>query len=234
LEPYVIDFAEEAGALDEKAQILKLIESYLSFVHENAGSIRFFVAQILHDEKTKTSLSTQVLELYEGYRTLVTDLIARAQQRGMCSGETSPAAASAFLLAALNGLLLGHLFLGSRSADLEAGMNMLRQWLFGDAGTSQTGPRTSESLLSHADPFAADDRSRPLYAAEEKSWRKILSAGADAGAAPCLQSCLHRMWPDCRIQRDDSRPNAAAGSLGISRRSRRPDRLDLRRRASDV
>jgi AcrR family transcriptional regulator len=144
LEPYVIDFAEEAGALDEKAQILKLIESYLSFVHENAGSIRFFVAQILHDEKTKTSLSTQVLELYEGYRTLVTDLIARAQQRGMCSGETSPAAASAFLLAALNGLLLGHLFLGRRSADLEAGMNMLRQWLFGDAGTSQTGPRTSK------------------------------------------------------------------------------------------
>src|SRR5215472_6931311 len=66
LEPYVIDFAEEAGALDEKAQLLKLIESYLQFVRENAGSIRFFVAQILHDETTKDSLSNQVLTLYEG------------------------------------------------------------------------------------------------------------------------------------------------------------------------
>src|SRR5947207_15709455 len=27
LEPYVIDFADEAGALDEKAQLLRLIES---------------------------------------------------------------------------------------------------------------------------------------------------------------------------------------------------------------
>jgi AcrR family transcriptional regulator len=134
LEPYVIDFAEEAGVLDEKAQILKLIESYLSFVRENAGSIRFFVAQILHDEQAKTSLSSQVLELYEGYRTLLTDLIARAQQRAVCSCESSPAAAAAFLLAALNGLLLGHLFLGSRDVDLETGMNMLRKWLFDDVG----------------------------------------------------------------------------------------------------
>ena len=50
LEPYVIDFAEEAGALDEKAQILRLIELYLLFVRDNASSIRFFVAQLLHDE----------------------------------------------------------------------------------------------------------------------------------------------------------------------------------------
>jgi AcrR family transcriptional regulator len=133
LEPYVIDFAEEAGALDEKAQLLKLIESYLLFVRENASSIRFFVTQILHDEKTKDSLANQVLALYEGYRTLVMDLIGRAQAKGMCACRFPPPAAAAFLLAALNGLLLGHMFLGSRSTDLETGMNMLRQWLFGDA-----------------------------------------------------------------------------------------------------
>ena len=34
LEPYVIDFAEEAGALDEKSQILKLVESYLFFTRQ--------------------------------------------------------------------------------------------------------------------------------------------------------------------------------------------------------
>lgn len=133
LEPYVIDFAEEAGVLDEKAQLLKLIESYLQFVRENAGSIRFFVAQILHDEAAKDSLSKQVLALFEGYRALVMDLIARAQAKGICAYSLPPPAAAGFLLAALNGLLLGHLFLGSRPTDLETGMKMLRQWLFGDA-----------------------------------------------------------------------------------------------------
>jgi AcrR family transcriptional regulator len=145
LEPYVIDFAEEAGALDEKAQLLKLIESYLLFVRENAGSIRFFVAQILHDERTKDSLSNQVLALYEGYRALVTDLIGRAQAKAMCTCCFPPPAAAAFLLAALNGLLLGHLFLGSQPSDLETGMNMLRQWLFGDAPEFEAGARTSQS-----------------------------------------------------------------------------------------
>jgi AcrR family transcriptional regulator len=145
LEPYVIDFAEEAGALDEKAQLLKLIESYLLFVRENAGSIRFFVAQILHDERTKDSLSNQVLALYEGYRALVTDLIGRAQAKAMCTCCFPPPAAAAFLLAALNGLLLGNLFLGSQPSDLETGMNMLRQWLFGDAPEFEAGSRTSQS-----------------------------------------------------------------------------------------
>ncbi len=132
LEPYVIDFAEEAGALDEKAQLLKLIESYLLFVRENASSIRFLVAQILHVEATNDSLSNQVLTLFEGYRTLVTDLIGRAQAKGMCVCSFPPLDAAGFLLAALNGLLLGHMFLGSRPVDLETGMKMLRQWLFGD------------------------------------------------------------------------------------------------------
>jgi AcrR family transcriptional regulator len=145
LEPYVIDFAEEAGALDEKAQLLKLIESYLQFVRENAGSIRFLVAQILHDETTKDSLSNQVLALFDGYRSLVTDLIARAQAKAMCACGFPPRDAAGFLLAALNGLLLGHLFLGSRSSDLETGMKMLRQWLFGDEPEFEPGSRTSQS-----------------------------------------------------------------------------------------
>jgi AcrR family transcriptional regulator len=145
LEPYVIDFAEEAGVLDEKAQLLKLIESYLQFVRENAESIRFFVAQILHTGGARDSLSGQVLELYGGYQTLVTDLIARAQAKGVCACRLPAPAAAAFLLAALNGLLLGHMFLGSRASDLEAGMNMLRLWLFGDAPESEAGSLRSQS-----------------------------------------------------------------------------------------
>jgi AcrR family transcriptional regulator len=145
LEPYVIDFAEEAGVLDEKAQLLKLIESYLLFVRENASSIRILVAQILHDERTKDSLSNQVLALYEGYQTLVTDLIGRAQTKGMCVCQFPPRTAAAFLLATLNGLLFGHMLLGSRPADLEASMKMLRRWLFGDEPEFEVGLRTAQS-----------------------------------------------------------------------------------------
>jgi AcrR family transcriptional regulator len=145
LEPYVIDFAEEAGVLDEKAQIIKLIESYLAFVRGNASSIRFFVAQILRDEKTKSSLSNQVLTLYEGYRTLVTELIAKAQKGGICTSGFSPDAAASFLLAALNGMLISHLFLGGRSADLETGLEMLRRWLFGDTPGTAGETINSES-----------------------------------------------------------------------------------------
>jgi len=143
LQPYVIDFAEEAGALDEKAQIIKLIESYLAFVHDNASSIRFFVAQILHDERTRSSLSNQVLSLYGVYRSLVTDLVTKAQERGICTARSSPDAVASFLLGSLNGLLLGHLFLGGRSTDLETGMDMLRQWLFGDSPTGAGGSTNS-------------------------------------------------------------------------------------------
>jgi len=132
LEPYVIDFAEEAGALDEKAQILKLLESYLLFVRDNASSIRFFVAQLLHDERNSANLSTQVLALYEGYRTLLTDLIAQCQDKGICARRFSPQAAVGFLLATLNGFLVGYIFLDNPGLDLETALGMLRQWLFDD------------------------------------------------------------------------------------------------------
>ncbi|HJU09325.1 MAG TPA: hypothetical protein VJ728_00535, partial [Candidatus Binataceae bacterium] len=101
--------------------------------------------EILHDERTKESLSNQVLALFEGYRALVTDLIGRAQAKGMCVCSVPATAAAGFLLAALNGLLLGHLFLGSRSADLDTGMKLLRNWLFGDTPEFEPPPRGSPS-----------------------------------------------------------------------------------------
>jgi hypothetical protein len=128
----VIDFAEEAGALDEKAQILKLIESYLLFVRDNAKSIRFFVAQLLHDEKMSDGLTGQIMALYDGYRNLLTDLISRAQEKGLSARHFSPQMAAGFLLSTLNGMLIGYLFLGNQGISLEGAMGMLRQWLFND------------------------------------------------------------------------------------------------------
>jgi AcrR family transcriptional regulator len=136
LEPYVIDFAEEEGALDEKAQILKLLESYLLFVRDNANSIRFFVAQLLHDEKGSEALTGQVLALYDGYRNLLIDLVARGQEKGFCARDFPPPEAVAFLLSMLNGTLIGYLFAGGKGVDLEGAMGMLRQWLFRDSPAS--------------------------------------------------------------------------------------------------
>jgi len=147
LEPYVIDFAEEAGALDEKAQILKLLESYLLFVRDNARSIRFFVAQLLHDEKMPDGLTSQVLALYDGYRTLLTDLIAQTQAKGLCIKDFPPHVASAFLLSTLNGLLISYLFLGEKGVDLEGAMGTMRQWLFRESPRGEMDPEPAPRSL---------------------------------------------------------------------------------------
>jgi AcrR family transcriptional regulator len=130
LEPYFIDFAEEAGALDERAQIQKLIEFYLLFVRDNASSVRFFIAQMLHDQHFSESLNDQVLHLYSGYRNMLVELIGRAQQKGLCSKRFTPEAAAGFLLSALNGILIEHLFLQNHPLDPEGAVAMVSGWLF--------------------------------------------------------------------------------------------------------
>src|SRR6266567_35948 len=136
LEPYVIDFAEEAGALDERAQIQKLVEFYLLFVRDNVSSVRFFLAQMLHDPHLSESLNEQVLRLYSGYRDLLTELIARSQQKGICKRQLAPEAATGFLLSALNGLLIEYLFMGAKAVDPEGAVAIVGEWLFGDTPAS--------------------------------------------------------------------------------------------------
>ncbi len=139
LEPYFIDFAEEAGALDERAQIQKLVEFYLLFVRDNIGSVRFFLAQMLHDQHLSESLNEQVLRLYSGYRNLLVELIARSQEKGICTRRFAPEAATGFLLSALNGLLIEYLFMGAKAVDPEGAVAMVGEWLFGDS--PETSPK---------------------------------------------------------------------------------------------
>jgi TetR/AcrR family transcriptional regulator len=136
LEPYFIDFAEEAAAMDERQQILKLVDSYLSFVRDNASSVRFFLAQMLHDQRLSESLNDQVLKLYSGYRAMIVELIASAQQKGVCTRRSAPDSAAAFLLSALNGLLIEYLFIGANAIDQEGAVAMVSEWLFGPPATS--------------------------------------------------------------------------------------------------
>ncbi|MGO9454451.1 MAG: TetR/AcrR family transcriptional regulator [Candidatus Binataceae bacterium] len=139
LEPYFIDFAEEAGVLDERAQIQKLVEFYLLFVRDNASSVRFFLAQMLHDQHFSEGLNEQVLKLYSGYRAMLVELIARAQQKGLCTGRFSPEAAAGFLLSALNGILIEHLFVANNPLDPIAAVAMASEWLFGNQTPSDGG-----------------------------------------------------------------------------------------------
>jgi len=139
LEPYFIDFAEEAGALDERAQIEKLVESYLRFVRDNASSVRFFLAQMLHDQHFSEGLSEQVLKLYSGFRTMLVELIAQAQGKGQCAHRFKPEAAASFLLSALNGILVEHLFVSGNPLDPEEAVAMVSEWLFGQEHPSDGG-----------------------------------------------------------------------------------------------
>jgi AcrR family transcriptional regulator len=139
LEPYFIDFAEEAGVLDERAQIKKLVESYLDFVDDNASSVRFFLAQMLHDQRFSEGLNEQVLKIYSGYRGMLVELIARAQQKGLCALRFTPEAAAGFLLSALNGILIEHLFVANNPLDSEEAVAMVSEWLFGQETPSGGG-----------------------------------------------------------------------------------------------
>ena len=139
LEPYFIDFAEEAGVLDERAQIKKLVEFYLDFVRDNASSVRFFLAQMLHDQRFSEGLNEQVLKIYSGYRGMLVELIARAQQKGLCALRFTPEAAAGFLLSALNGILIEHLFVANHPLDSDEAVAMVSEWLFGQETPSGGG-----------------------------------------------------------------------------------------------
>lgn len=129
LEPYAIDFAEEAASLNERDQIWKLIEMYLAFVRDNASSVRFFIAQLLHGERLSDGLNDQVLKIYDGYRAMLIDLVRRAQEKDLCARDFTPEAAAGFLLSALNGTLVDIIFMGNRVFDTEATVSMLRRWM---------------------------------------------------------------------------------------------------------
>jgi hypothetical protein len=98
--------------------------------------VRFFLAQMLHDQRLSESLNDQVLKLYTGYRTMLIELIAGAQQKGICPRRSAPEAAAGFLLSALNGLLIEYLFLGAQAVDPEGAVAMVAEWLFGDSPQS--------------------------------------------------------------------------------------------------
>jgi AcrR family transcriptional regulator len=142
LDPYFIDFAEEAQQLDERQQTLKLVELYLLFVRDNASSVRFFLAQLLHEQKISDALREQVMKLYSSYRAMLVELISRAREKGLCETALSPETAAAFIVSALNGLLIEFLFMGGGAINPDSAIEMVDEWLFREAhNRNPTGGR---------------------------------------------------------------------------------------------
>lgn len=143
LEPYFIDFAEESRMLDERHQILRLVEFYLLFVRDHANSVRFFLAQMLREQRLSQGLGEQVMRLYSGYRNMLVELISRAQQRGICVTDFTPEKAAGFILSALNGLMIEFLFMPGATMNPESAVSMVDQWLFRGAQQQNTEPAKS-------------------------------------------------------------------------------------------
>src|SRR5713226_4098965 len=97
LEPFIIDFSEEQQ-LDERTQLERLIELYLLFIRENASSVRFFLGRMMHEEEMPDAFTDQLRKIYDGYETLLVDLIRRAQQKGLCSTQNKPEVAGRVLM----------------------------------------------------------------------------------------------------------------------------------------
>jgi hypothetical protein len=110
------------------------------------------VAQLLHDEHLAENLVGQVLQLYDGYRSLLVDLIGRAQAQSICVRDFPPDAAVSFLLSTLNGLLIGFLFVRNDGLDVAGATAMLRQWLFKDAPSSGVAPIIGTTATEDAKP----------------------------------------------------------------------------------
>src|SRR5215467_193335 len=84
-------------------------------------------------------LNEQVLKIYSGYRGMLVELIARAQQKGLCALRFTPEAAAGFLLSALNGILIEHLFVANNPLDSDEAVAMVSEWLFGQETPSGGG-----------------------------------------------------------------------------------------------
>jgi AcrR family transcriptional regulator len=144
LEPYFIDFAEESRMLDERHQILRLVEFYLLFVRDHANSVRFFLAQMLREQRLSEGLGEQIIRLYGGYREMLVELISRAQHRGLCASGFTPEDAAGFILSALNGLMIEFLFMPGATMHPESAVSMVDQWLFGASEREATGAVKAE------------------------------------------------------------------------------------------
>ena len=139
LEPYFIDFAEEAAAMDERAADSEAGRVVLVFRARQCELGAVFPGA---DAPRPEAVRRPQRPGAETLRGISRDA-GRADCGGAAEGTSAhggppPESAAAFLLSALNGLLIEYLFMGANAIDPEGAVAMVGEWLFGPSGTSSS------------------------------------------------------------------------------------------------
>jgi len=135
VEPYYIDFAEESEKLDEREQIRKLIGGYINFIQGNDRSVSFFLRRALNAEMPE-AFTQQIRALYDLYRTMLTDRIGLAQEKGLCISSYRPDMMADLVLSTLNGLLVNLVLMAQKPSNLKSALTLLYELLFAEFPSS--------------------------------------------------------------------------------------------------
>lgn len=120
LEPYHLDVEDLAG-LDESAQIELLMDRFYKFVRDNVYSVRFLLGLLIRAEPKRDDVIARVSDLYDLFRDVLTEIIARGRERGRFRADAMPRLDASLILASLGGLLIEQLLHDqTESADMLA------------------------------------------------------------------------------------------------------------------
>ena len=143
LEPYFID-SEDLEGLEEREQIVRLIDQFYNFVSDNVYSVRFFLSLTLRTERHPDDVLGKVNELYRVYRSSFADIIDRGRRRGVFREDVDPQRDAALIMTALGGILI-HQFMSNEilqdPKDLLEHLKttLLQRLLVPAAGSTHTG-----------------------------------------------------------------------------------------------
>ncbi|MFN8640717.1 MAG: TetR/AcrR family transcriptional regulator [Candidatus Binatia bacterium] len=116
LEPYHLDLDDLVG-LDENAQIELLMDRFYEFVRDNVYSVRFLFGLLIRGEQKRDDVIARVGDLYDLFRDVLADIIARGRDRGRFRGDASPRLDASLILASLGGLVIEQLLRDQVESD---------------------------------------------------------------------------------------------------------------------
>lgn len=127
LEPYHLD-VEDLEGLDERAQIELLMDRFLEFVSGNVYSVRFLFGLLIRAEPKRDDVIGRISDLYDLFRSVLTDIIERGRARGIFRADANPRLDASLILVSLAGILIEQL-MGDPDQSVEL-MEHLKQTVF--------------------------------------------------------------------------------------------------------
>lgn len=130
LEPYFINVDALEG-LDERSQLILLIDQFYAFTRENVYSVRFFLTLTLRgDDQADDEGLTRVIALYRAFEASIAEILERGRRRGVFRSDTNMTREAAFIMATLGGILIQRFLSAPESGEPEALLDHLKATLF--------------------------------------------------------------------------------------------------------